>query len=162
VNVADLISDLLAAIRHQFYPDSSKAWFQQRDAILLCITRPAQWFSDRGVMFPPGRYGQLIQEILQTIKRHGATGSIRYFPAYLGKAIEAHLVHHGDALYAEAKGCRNLAQLALARVRKAPAPAPQEDIVAPLAQARHLLLAARRKRSRTRPASGLQMRFQGL
>jgi len=162
VSAADLVSDLLGAIRHQFYPDDSKGFFQQRDAILLCITRPAQWFSDRGVSFPPRRYQQLIQEIVQTIKRHGAPDQIRYFPAYLGKAVESHLAHHGDALYDEAKASRNLAECSLSRLRPSPAPSSQDDVVGRMAEARHLLLAARRKRSRTRPASDLQMRFQGL
>lgn len=86
MSAGDVLSDLLRAIRNQFYPDAPKAFYQQRDALILCLTRPAQWFSDRGVFFPEARYTRLIQDILQTIKRHGATGQIRWFPAYLGKA----------------------------------------------------------------------------
>lgn len=159
VSPGDILRDLLAVIRNQFYPDDSKGWFQQRDAIILCLTRPAKWFSDRGITFPPDRYERLIQDILSTIKRHGATGQIRWFPAYLGKSVEAYLIHNGDDLYREAKGAKNLSSVALGRVRQTSA---QEDIAAPLAEARRILLAARQKPARTLRARSLQDCLPGL
>lgn len=158
----DLVSDLLRIIRNQFYPDTPKAWFQQRDAILLCITRPARWFSDRGVSFPPRRYELVLHEILRTVKRHGATSEIRWFPGYLGRCIEEYLKHHGDDLYLEAKGSRNQAELALSRVRKGPAPAGDSDAVAPLLQARQILLQARKSARSKRSATPLQTTLPGL
>jgi hypothetical protein len=154
-----LLSDLLQVIRNQFYPDDSKGWFQQRDAIILCLTRPAQWFSDRGVTFAPARYQQLIQDILQAIKRHGATAEIQWFPAYLGKAVEKYLVFNGDDLYREAKGARNLSEIAFSKLKKTDAPA---DVTAPLAEARRILLAARKKRPCKRPAPTSQPALPGL
>lgn len=159
VSAGDVLSDLLRAIRHQFYADSPRAFYQQRDALILCLTRPAQWFSDRGVCFPEGRYIRLIQDILQTIKRHGATGQIRWFPGYLGKAVEQYLIHHGDELYREAKGSRNLAELALSKLRQAPS---QDDVAAPLAEARRILLSARKRPSKTPRAQALQSSLPGL
>jgi transposase InsO family protein len=159
VIASDILADLLSVIRNQFYPDDPKGWFQQRDAIILCLTRPAQWFSDRGVQFPPARYQQLIQDILQAIKRHGATAEIQWFPAYLGKAVEKYLVFNGDDLYREAKGARVLAELAMAKLKHTD---HQADVTAPLAEARRILLAARKKRPCKRPASASQPPLPGL
>lgn len=155
----DLLCDLLSSVKNQFFPDDPKAWGQQRDAILLCLTRPAEWFNDRGVVFPRDRYRQIIQDILNTIKRHGATAQIRWFPAYLGKAVEGYLIHHGDDLYREAKTARNLAEIAMAKIRPSNA-AP--DVTAPLAEARRLLLSARKKRSRRPESSAAQASLPGL
>ncbi len=158
----DLVSDLMGMIRNQFYPDTPRAWFQQRDAVLLCITRPAQWFFDRGVSFPTRRYGQVLHEILQTVKRHGTTAEIRWFPGYLGKCIEEYLNHHGDDLYNEAKGARNQAELALSRLKRPVAIAADPDIVQPLVAARQILLQARKKPSRSARATRLQTTLPGL
>lgn len=159
MSAGTLLADLLRAIRNQFYPDAPRAFFQQRDALILCLTRPAQWFSDRGVSFPEARYTRLIQDILQTIKRHGATGQIRWFPGYLGKAVEQYLIHHGDELYREAKASRNLAEIALSKLRQSTA---QEDVAAPLAEARRILLTARKRPLKTLRAQGLQCTLPGI
>ncbi len=159
MNPGDVLADLLAVIRNQFYADSPKAFFQQRDALVLCLTRPAQWFSDRGICFPPARYTRLLQDILQTIKRHGATGEIRWFPGYLGKAVEQYLIHNGDDLYREAKGARNLAEVALSKLKPTDA---QADVTAPLAEARRILLSARKKPVRKAHAPALQPPLPGL
>ncbi len=159
MTAGSVLSDLLDAIRNQFYADSPRAFFQQRDALILCLTRPAQWFSDRGVSFPEARYIRLIQDILLTIKRHGATAQIRWFPGYLGKAVEQYLIHNGDDLYREAKAARNLAELALSKCKVSPT---QDDITGPLADARQILLAARKPRPKRPRASGMQNLLPGL
>lgn len=162
MSAGDVLSDLLRAIRNQFYADSPRAFFQQRDALLLCLTRPAQWFSDRGILFPPARYSRLLLDILQSIKRHGATGEIRWFPGYLGKAVEQYLIHNGDELYREAKAARNLAEIALSRIRTAPAAVSEGDVITPLVLARQIILQARKKSRAKRPAEPLQSALPGL
>ena len=154
---SEIVSDLLAVIRHQFYPDASlggdaaKQWFQDQAFIRTSVVLwPAAWLNKRGVTLKPERYKQLLLDIFNDIKRHGATGAIRYWPGYLVKCVQEHFRHHEDEIYDEAKQLRTQLERALGTAGAAVNRQP--DAVTALAEA-HRVLANTAKKRRRKPAA---------
>jgi hypothetical protein len=85
----EIVRDLMGAIRNQFYPDTlcagaEKQWFQDQQFLKVRVVLwPAAWLNKRGVTLKPDRYKQILLDIFADIKRHGATGAIKYWPGYL-------------------------------------------------------------------------------
>ncbi|MBA4136548.1 MAG: hypothetical protein C0518_04450 [Opitutus sp.] len=146
---------LLKNIRSQFYTEATaKKFFQDRNVLLVAITWPASWLKHRGVTWSAERYFQTIRELLQEIKRHGATGEIQYFPGYLLKCVQDHFAHNSDTYCDEAKRTRSAFDMALGRVMNASKLAEvraAEQTVDVLAEA-HRMLASTRRRPKARPA----------
>ena len=142
-----LIESLVGMLRRQFYPDRSqaKAFFQQRTMLLRAVLYLASWLKERGVWLKEDRYRQILMEIVQGIKQHGATAEIRNFGAYFLHAVQEHVKIHGDRYYQEGKSIRNAVDQALSTLPKAQASDP-EAFIDQLAQAAALLKAGAPKR----------------
>jgi hypothetical protein len=140
-----MVDDLMQHVRAQFYtiwPD--KRWLQEQKAILGILTWPATWLNQRGISLPLPKYEAILREVIVGIQRHGATADIKFFPAYLEKAIKAWFIHNGEALYEDRKSIRNALDMRFLKgltpeVPKAPDPI---DI---LAQANRVLATAKRR-----------------
>ncbi len=153
------VDDLLKNIRDQFYTDATaKKFFQDRNVLLLAITWPAKWLKERGVTWSGPRYFQVLYDLLQEIKRHGATGSIAYFPGYLVKVIQDHFAHNSDAYCDEGKRARHAWEKALGTAMGATRAAQVRDAeqtLDTLAQA-HRVLAMKRRTPKTQKTDDLQ------
>lgn len=148
---SQIANELLAVIRNQFYPDAqlggeaAKQWFQDQQFIRQRVVLwPAAWLNKRGVSLKPERYQQILLDIFADIKRHGATGAVKFWPGYLAKCVQDHFAHHEDEIYEEAKALRTQLERALATAGSATARQP--DPVERLAAAHQVLSATARKR----------------
>lgn len=151
---------LLKNIRDQFYTTTpAQKFYQDRNVLLVALTWPASWLKHRGVTWTAERYFQTIRDLLQEIKRHGATGEIQYFPGYLLKCIQDHFAHHSDEYCDEAKRTRSAFDLALGRAIDAGKLAEirtAEAAIDVLAEA-HRMLASARRRPKTAPRNDSQL-----
>ena len=138
---AQLISQLMAVIKNQFFPDiSGKDWGQQYTFIKReVVTWPAAWLNSRGVTLPPARYQQILLGVLNDVKIHGHTAAVRYWPGYLKKVMQDHFKHHGDEYYQEGKSIRSLTERSLMAFTRAQEATKEADPVATLAQVHHAL-----------------------
>lgn len=146
------LDEQLRNIRNQFYTDATaKKFFQDRNVLLLALTWPATWLKQRGVTWSGQRYTQTLFDLFQQIKRHGATGEVRYFPGYLLKVIQDHFAHHSDDFCDEGKRMRHAWEKALGTAVGATRAArlhQDEQTLDTLAQA-HRMLASGRRRPKT-------------
>lgn len=106
-SAAEIVEDYLHKIRSQFYPDDFKKFAQQRAMLIKGITHLASWLKMRGTRLPDRRYRQILDDIINDIKRHGQTGKIQYFCRYFLHVVQTHVQHHDEEYYAEAKSLRN-------------------------------------------------------
>jgi hypothetical protein len=152
---AEIVSDLMGAIRGQFYPDATaKEWlcdshFIRREFVLYF----ASWLNKKGVTLKPERYKQILLERLQEVKQHGRTDAIRYFPGYLKHVLQQHLKFHGDDYYQEGKNLRAIAENALVALGQI-GPCGSHfgpDPIRVMAEARHDLLKPKKKPSKPAP-----------
>lgn len=154
--------ELLTNIRNQFYTEATaKKFFQDRNVLLLAITYPAKWLKERGVTWSSDRYFQTLRDLLQEIKRHGATGQVKYFPGYLLKCVQDHFAHNSDTYCDEGKRMRSAWERALGRaISAAQSKQIQEDerTVEVLAQA-HRVLAIKRRQPKTEKHDDQQASF---
>jgi hypothetical protein len=105
---------------------------------------------ERGIAWSARQYQDFIQERLQEVKRHGATGKIRFFPAYLLKVLQDHFAHNGHGYCDDAKKTGWAFDMALGRVingSRLQAIQAAEKSTEILAEA-HRLLAIRRRSSK--------------
>jgi hypothetical protein len=154
---ADLVADLLQAIRAAFYQDSEpQRWFQDQSFLKRRVVLwPAGWLSSRGVSLKPERYKSLLLEIISEARDH-QTAQIKYAPAYLAKCVQSHFAVHGDEIYAEGKSLRTLAEHAILACKTAATAAQAPDPIASLATAAHLLKSPRRS-AKPRPVKQLSL-----
>jgi tRNA nucleotidyltransferase/poly(A) polymerase len=101
-----IIEDYLRVLRSQFYLDDDRRFFAQRYMLVQALAWPARAMREMGVWLPPERIRQILGEIIQEIKRHGATDQIRHFGAYFLHTVQAHVKHHRTAYYEEGKTAR--------------------------------------------------------
>ena len=147
-----MVDELLRFVESKFYEGDPISFVKDRRRLLQwVILRPAQWLDDRGVTISTEAYRQiLVDKILMTAVRHGDTGNIRYRPAWLAKAVESHLDHHGEEYYESAKAIRAVVEhtlLVAGRLAQA-----KSDPIRELATARRLL--AVKKKAPKRPRNG--------
>jgi hypothetical protein len=147
------VDELLRNIRHQFYTEAPlKKFLQDQNVLLLAVTWPAKWLKERGVTWSEQRYLQTLYDLLQQIKRHGATGEIQYFPGYLLKVIQDHFAHNGEDYCDEGKRARYAWEKALGTALGATRAAQiraDEQTLDTLAQA-HRVLAIQRRRPKAK------------
>jgi len=112
---AEIRNDLLGAIRSAFYGDATeKQWHQDKNFLLKNVVFwPASWLNQRGVSLPPARYKAIVLDVIQGIKHHGKTDSIKYWPGYLMHCVKKRFAIHGDEYYDEAKSLRSSLSLAM-------------------------------------------------
>jgi hypothetical protein len=110
----DIVTDLLTAIRNQFYADSRDQFLKDQHFIKreFCLYL-ASWLDKRGVTLKPDRYKALLLGLLNEIKTHGNTAAVKYWPGYLKHVLQQHLKHHGEDIYHEAKSLRTIAENSL-------------------------------------------------
>jgi hypothetical protein len=138
---------LLAFIRSGFYRDCPDRWFKDQHFIRRkVLTYPAKWLNSRGVTLPTDRYKEILVGIFSTIKVHGQTDTVRYWPGYLLHCVQTHFKCHGDEIYEEGKSIRAHTDLALATVQRALQAQRVADPVASLVQVANALKVATRKK----------------
>ncbi|HYE32894.1 MAG TPA: hypothetical protein VEH27_15815 [Methylomirabilota bacterium] len=136
---AEIVNDLLAAIRNQFYADvPTKKWAQDSAFIRRNVVLwPASWLNNRGVTLPPARYKEIILGVLNEVKIHGRTAVVKYWPGYLKHCLQEHFKHQGERYYDEAKALRASIETALQMAGSATA---KVDPITAMAEARRDLL----------------------
>ena len=147
-----LVEDFLQMIRGQFYFDKPDFHFHQHRPILIkAFTFPASWLAARGMTreIPAERYRQLVQDVIQDVKRFGQMSSAISPAHYFFKVMQTHMDHHGEALYDECRSVRN----AVAQVTSDLAKAPETDSTLADLAALHRLAASRARRVVQKPAS---------
>jgi hypothetical protein len=152
----DLLGDLMAAAK-TFYADCPDRWFADQHFIKhRVVTWPAAWLNSRGVTLPPERYKAIMLGIFETIKQHGMTEAVRYWPGYLLKCVQSHFKIHEDEIYNEAKAMRNRTEAAMRVCQGALKASKSVDQVSAMAEVHKALVGAHRRKAADRP-SGKQM-----
>lgn len=144
---AEIVNELLASIRNQFYADDpQKRWFQDRQFILRRVVLwPATWLNKRGVTLPPERYRAILMDVFQEIKRHGSTGAVKYWPGYLLHCVQEHFKHHGDDYYEEGKSMRSAVEHSMLAFRRAKDSKVSPDPVKEMAAAAAIVRVPKRR-----------------
>lgn len=146
---SELIFSLLGTIRRQFCADlTDKQWYSCQNFFKRVILYPAKYLNQRGVTLPPKRYQEIVQDILQDIKRHGQTETVKCWHGYLLHCIQQHFEHHGEDYYNEGKSLRAMTERALMGFTRAQEAAQAADPVAPMAQAYAILSRPKRRTAR--------------
>jgi hypothetical protein len=144
---------LLAEICRTFYAaDLEGKFFRDRPMLQKAVTWPATWLRARGLTWTSDRYFKTLGELLKGIRRHGATGEVKYFPGYLLKCLQDHFAHNGDAYCDEGRRLRNSVNTALSSVRFADSPTTPSSSTVDILAAAHALLASRRRTLKIEPA----------
>ncbi len=152
----ELIADLMMFAK-SFYQDDPQQWFKDQHFIKRnVVTWPARWLNNKGVTLPPDRYKSIMIDIFMDIKRHGQTGTIKYWPAYLMKCVQDHFKVHGEEYYNEGKSIRSKIEASMLLINRAAA-APTADPIAALAEVNRALNAAKHKRKKPGTAERQQL-----
>ena len=141
---AELTGTLLDFIRNKFYAEAPADFHKDRRRLLQWVVLwPATWLDERGVTLTTDRYKQLVTDCLMDAVRFGDTRVIQYVPAWLGKVIQSHFVHHAEEIYEEAKSMRTLTEQAVITFGRV----ERRETVEPLASAANILRAGPRRKS---------------
>lgn len=155
-----LVKNWLHRIKTQFYPDTPKEFYQQRNILITAITTPARWLDERGVRLPEARIDSILNDIFRGIMHHGDTGRIAYFCRYYLKAVQDHMSHQGERYYEEGKSLRFILDSALENLSKKQAaklPEAQDRTTSELAALNRLVAATRVKKKKTPKAQADQL-----
>lgn len=157
-----LMEDLLRHLRQQFYYGQTKPFQQQRKMLQEALTTPAAWLYARGVTLSEPRLREILMEIITGIKRHGDTGSIRFFAGYFLNCVQKHMKFNGDRYYQEGKAARNQVEKAMGAITAVPQ-APVDNTCERLADLNRLVKAgAPKKRARKEPCRAVAQTLPGL
>lgn len=153
----DLVNDLLGVIRNQFYTEDRNQWFKDQAFLRRNVVLwPADWLNQRGVTLPLDRYKKILLGVFNTIKIHGDTDAVHYWPGYLMHCVQEHFRHHEEEIYEEAKSVRVKLDQALGKLT--PEQRVTADSMRILSEA-YKLSASPRKRRGKRPAATQQALF---
>jgi len=89
------------------------------------------------------------------VQRHGATGEIKFFPAYFERTVKAWFIHNGESLYEERKSIRDAIDLRFLKGLKTTAPTGPDPMQV-LAQT-NAVLATTRRRQKSSPVDNDQL-----
>ena len=120
---AKLVEDFVRTIKAQFYLDVPEQRFRQQRAMLVqAITYPANWLVGKGMNqeISASRYRQLIDDVVQEVKRFGQMSEAHSPAHYFFKVMKSHMEHHGEEYYDECRGIRNAVAQVTSRLSKAP------------------------------------------
>lgn len=156
---AELVAELLAVVRAQFYPDSlvadaraRKRWFQEQHIIKSWVVLwPAAWLDERGVWLSPERYREALLGIFNEVKQHGDTGDVKNWPRYLAACVQSRFKIRAEEFLSEGKSARAVVErvaLGLMKPEKATAAKRGEDVVRALAGAKAVLSQGRTRTKR--------------
>ncbi|MDD5263017.1 MAG: hypothetical protein PHD76_14330 [Methylacidiphilales bacterium] len=146
MSAENLMETLLRHIRMQFYPDDPKRFFQEQRLLKLAITTPAVWLQERGVALSAHRLQAVLMDIITEIKRHGDTGAIKCFGAYLLHTVQQHMRYQGERYYNEGKAARNQVEKALSTLQACVDRPVENSSCQRLAELNQLLRAGRPRR----------------
>lgn len=153
-----MLERLLERVNATFYAKAeARIWLRDKPAVMMVLTWPATWLTQRGVGLPVERYEAILREVLDGIRKHGAVDSIKHFPTYFGHAVRQHFVHQGDALYEERKRLRSVLDmeaLRTAATRRATGPDPMEALAAA-----HRVLKAGKPKAKPAADNALELPF---
>jgi hypothetical protein len=148
----DLVQEFLQMIRNQFYFDKPDFHFHQHRSILIkAFTYPASWLATRGMTreIPADRYRQLIQDVIQEVKRFGQMSTSRSPAHYFFKVMQTHMQHHGEDYYDECRSVRN----AVAQITAGMTKVPETDSTLADLAALHRLATSGARKVVQKPAS---------
>jgi hypothetical protein len=120
---AEMLGELLGVIEQGWYAGQRDVFFRDRADLVKWLTYPA-WFlenrlGERYAALPWERYRAIVLEgILLPMKAHGREVP-RYFPAYLGRAVQEHMRKHWEDYADEVRGVRGLLERQMARASEA-------------------------------------------
>lgn len=139
----EVLDELLRFIESKFYQGDRINFLKDRPRLLKWVVlKLAEYLNEKAVTVSSQRYLEIMRDdVLMEAVRFGRTDEIKYRPAWLGKVVEMHLAHHGEAYYEEGKSLRNAAEKALATARGG---VQGRDPVRELAEASRLLKPARK------------------
>ena len=144
---AELLVFLLQFVRAGFYRDCPDRWFADQHFIRRkVLTWPAIWLDKRGVTLSPDRYKEILVGIFSTIKTHGNTESVRYWPGYLLHCVQEHFKHNEENIYEEAKSLRNKTEAVMLAFHRATDAQRAPDPVVSLVQVAAALAVATKKK----------------
>ncbi len=110
----EIIDDILNVVRNQFCADMPNAeWWKAKRFTKRIVTWPAAWLDERGAALPSKRFKVIILEILNTVKLHGDTANVQFWPGYLLHCVQQHFRIHGEEYLTEAKAISSKADLAM-------------------------------------------------
>ncbi len=122
-----LITTVLTAIHHQFYPDRPREFLRDRQALMRALGRWGHECARRGWDFQPEFIQRQLLDLLNEIKRRSA--DIQYLPVYLHGAVGRWIGQRAEELSAESKSVpRQVTKLVagLQRVEAIREPTPNE------------------------------------
>lgn len=155
---ADVVNDLVSALRGQFLPDCAEKKFfaHERPLLVRAVTYPA-WFlnnKSHGAALAWSRYQEIIFGVMTTIKRHGQQDRIGSFGRYFLTAIQRHMEKHWEDYYVESKNASHRFDAEIKRLGVAFPLMARDSTIADLA-ALHTATAAKGGRKK-KPVAGIQ------
>lgn len=150
MTVAELLTEVLAAIRNQLYADKPVAhWFRDKTALTKAISRYGYDCEQRGWEFDVPFIRTEIMSVVQSAKKRDA---IAYLPTYLSEAIGRHVREHAEELNAKAKATRAVAAKALGKLHVAPT-VPKHPSDTYLLSLLHQQMKTAERKRKARPAA---------
>ena len=157
---AEIIEDLMRVIRQQFCPEmSDKDWFKNEYRFIKqkVVTWPAYWITEKKhFTVTSKRYQEIMLGIIKGIKKHGNTGKVLKWHAYLTYCVQSHWEKHWEEYYQESKSLNNLADLSVLGLSKLPIRDSDPEIIRGIAMA-HRVLAGPKKRPQKKQAEQTEL-----
>jgi hypothetical protein len=104
----DVLTKLVYAVKNQLYRAEQLPYFHgQLQDVRKALTWPAHWFNERALFVSAERYQEIMLGLINEIKGHGDTGTIKYWPHYLLTCIQRHFRFNADRYNIEGKAARD-------------------------------------------------------
>lgn len=156
---AEIIDDLMRVIREQFCPEMPYAVWAKKEAKFIkakVVTWPAQFITERHFTISPKRYQEIMLNIFQGVKKHGHTGKVHCWHAYLTYCVQSHWENHWEEYYQESKSLDNLATLSVVGLSKLPIRETERQVIEGIALA-HRILVGPKKRPQKKQAEQTEL-----
>lgn len=148
-----VLSTLCKCVMDQLYRDDQKQYFwSQHKELKHALTWPAKWFNDRGLFVSAERYQEIMFNVIQEAKRHGATGVINHWPLYLLKCVQSHFTANAHLYNDEGKRARDLVSRITAALPAPHAPTETPDHFIRVTAEAHALVKSPGKRAKGKKA----------
>jgi hypothetical protein len=148
---ADVILGLCQVVHDQLYRDDQrKNFWSQNKELKAALTWPAEWFNERGIFVSGERYQEIMMEVIQEAKRHGATGVVGHWPLYLLKCVQSHFDANAHLYNDEGKRARDLVNRITAKLTGAPAATEAPDHFIRVTAEAHALVKSPGKRPKVK------------
>lgn len=141
---ASFFQGLMAKVRSDLYKGRrEKEWFSSQKMIKKALMHPAACLAKYQVEISAERYQAILEDIINTVARHGNLDNVGYMGRYFLYCVQEHMKHHGDRYYQEGKAVNNRVSLVMSAVERAHKGA--DGTIPVLAQADALLQLGKRK-----------------